>query len=174
MGNGTILWFTGLSGAGKTTLCQGVKQSLTEAEIPVEVLDGDEFRKQLTADLGFTREDRHSNIERAAYVASLLARHQVTVLASFITPYRSMHSFLRAKLDSYLEIYVKCSLEECVRRDVKGLYRKSITGDIKLFTGVSDPYEEPVNPDLIIDTEQCTPEEGTLEIITFLRRRGLL
>ncbi|WP_010269664.1 adenylyl-sulfate kinase [Paenibacillus senegalensis] len=174
MQNGPVVWFTGLSGSGKTTLSREVEKMLHALSISVEALDGDTFRKHLASDLGFTRQDRHTNIERAAYVAGLLSRHRITVLASFITPYRSMHSYLREKLDPYIEIYVKSSLEECIRRDVKGLYRKSLAGEIQAFSGVTDPYEEPEHPDLILDTEQCTPEEGAREVIALLQRRQLL
>lgn len=174
MQSGPVVWFTGLSGSGKTTLSREVEKMLNALRVSVEILDGDTFRKHLASDLGFSQQDRHTNIERAAYVADMLSRHQITVLASFITPYRTMHSYLRERLDPYIEVYVKSTLEECIRRDVKGLYRKSLAGEIQAFSGLTDPYEEPEYPDLILDTEQCTPEEGAREVVTLLQKKKLL
>ncbi|MFD0867546.1 Probable bifunctional SAT/APS kinase [Chlamydia abortus] len=174
MSAGVTVWFTGLSGAGKTTLCGLVKAGLIAAGARVEVLDGDDVRRHLAPDLGFSREDRMKNIERAAFVARLLSRNGVIVLASFITPYQSMRNYLRQELDPYIEVYVRCSLKECIRRDVKGLYRKALRGEVPRFTGISDEYEEPVNPDVTVDTEQCSKEEGARLILDFLRRRSFI
>lgn len=172
MGKGATVWLTGLSGAGKTTICRLVERKLSEAGVPTERLDGDEVRSRLCPDLGFSREDRIRNIERVSYVAKLLTRHGVVVLASFISPYRSMRAFLRSEIDPFVEVYVKCPLEECIRRDVKGLYRKALAGSIPAFTGISDPYEEPDHPELVLDTENETAEESAAKTIEYLKERG--
>ncbi|KEQ25971.1 adenylylsulfate kinase [Paenibacillus tyrfis] len=174
MSSGATVWLTGLSGAGKTTICRLVEEKLAAAGLPVELLDGDVVRRQLCADLGFSREDRFRNIERVAYVAKLLTRNRVIVLASFISPYRSMRDYVRQEIAPFIEVYVKCSLEECIRRDVKGLYRKAINGEIAHFTGISDPYEEPGQPELVVDTEQETEEASAAKVVEYLIARGYI
>ncbi|GMX66086.1 adenylyl-sulfate kinase [Paenibacillus elgii] len=174
MSSGATVWLTGLSGAGKTTICRRVEEKLAAAGLPVERLDGDVVRQQLCADLGFSREDRFRSIERVAYVARLLTRNRVIVLASFISPYRSMRYYVRKEIDPFIEVYVKCSLEECIRRDVKGLYRKAISGEIAHFTGITDPYEEPEQPDLVVDTEQETEEASAAKVVEYLIARGYI
>lgn len=174
MSNGATVWLTGLSGAGKTTICRLVEEKLASAGIPVERLDGDVVRQQLCADLGFSREDRFRNIERVAYVAKLLTRNGVIVLASFISPYRSMRDYVRREIDSFIEVYMKCSLEECIRRDVKGLYRKAINGELAHFTGISDPYEAPEHPDLVVDTERETAEASAAKVVEYLIAGGYI
>jgi adenylylsulfate kinase len=174
MSKGVAVWFTGLSGSGKTTICRQVEQTLKERGIPYEKLDGDELRENLTADLGFSKQDRVTNIQRVAYVAELLSRNGVIVLASLITPYEEMRSHCRQHITSYLEVYVKCSLEECIRRDVKGLYKKALGGEIQQFTGVSDPYEEPEHADLILKTDRETIKESAKKVIKELETQGYL
>jgi adenylyl-sulfate kinase len=171
---GVTVWFTGLSGSGKSTISRIVQEKLTAAGLPVEILDGDEIRKHLCAELNFSREDRFKNIERAAYIAKLLSRNRVIVLGSFITPYKAMRDILRRELDPFIEVYVKCSLKECIRRDVKGLYQRALAGEITQFTGVTDPYEEPERPDLIIDTENESTEQSAEKVIACLQQLGFI
>ena len=150
---GFTLWFTGLSGAGKSTLAAAVSAELRGRGIPVEVLDGDEVRQNLSKGLGFSREDRDTNIRRIGYVAKLLARNGVAVITAAISPYRAIRDEVREAIGAFVEVYVKASLDECIRRDTKGLYARALAGEIAQFTGVSDPYEEPLAAELVIDTE---------------------
>ena len=174
LSKGVALWFTGLSGAGKTMLCQLVWTQLVKRGVSVEVLDGDVFRSKLFPHLGFSKEDRQRQIEGAAYVAELLSRNEVIVLAAFITPYQEMRDFCRRNIGSYAEVYVNCSLSECIKRDVKGLYKKAINGEIDRFTGISDPFEEPANPDLIVNTCLETEDESAESIMKYLISKGFL
>ena len=151
--HGFTLWFTGLSGAGKSTLAASVSAELRGRGIPVEVLDGDEVRQNLSKGLGFSREDRDTNIRRIGYVAKLLARNGVAVITAAISPYRGIRDAVREEIGAFVEVYVRASLDECIRRDTKGLYRRALAGEIPQFTGVSDPYEEPLAAELVIDTE---------------------
>jgi len=151
--HGFTLWFTGLSGAGKSTLAAAVSAELRGRGIPVEVLDGDEVRQNLSKGLGFSREDRDTNIRRIGYVAKLLARNGVAVITAAISPYRAIRDEVREEIGAFVEVYVKASLDECIRRDTKGLYARALAGEIPQFTGVSDPYEEPLAAELVIDTE---------------------
>lgn len=171
---GVTIWFTGLSGAGKSTICGLVEAELIKKGMKVEVLDGDIVRKQLSADLGFSKEDRKKNIERAAFVAKLLSRNGVIVLASFICPYQEMREYCRKEIQSYIEVFVKCPLEECIRRDVKELYKKALAGEIQSFTGITDPFEEPSNPDIIVETDHEQPLESAAKIMSFLQRHQFL
>src|SRR5947207_5129501 len=150
---GFTLWLTGLSGAGKSTLATAVGHEIRRRGVRVEVLDGDEVRQNLSKGLGFTREDRDTNIRRIGYVAKLLARNGVVVITAAISPYRAVRDEVRREIGAFVEVYVKASLDECVRRDTKGLYRRALAGEIPQFTGVSDPYEEPLAAELVIDTE---------------------
>lgn len=163
-----VLWFTGLSGSGKTTAARYVEEALRKSGVPVERLDGDELRATICKGLGFSREDRLENVRRIAYVAKLLSRNGVVTLVSAITPYREMRSLVRELVPGYTEIYVRCSLAECERRDVKGLYAKARRGEIAAFTGISDPYEEPEAPDLVIDTEHESVEECGDKILMWI------
>ncbi|MBW4082621.1 adenylyl-sulfate kinase [Paenibacillus sp. S150] len=174
MHKGVTLWFTGLSGSGKTTLSRSVEQKLKQLNIVTEALDGDILRDQIFSGLGFSKADRSLNVRTAAYLAQILTRHNVIVLASFISPYRDMREQCRQRIGSFLEVYVKCSWEECARRDVKGLYRKAVSGEIKHFTGLTDPYEEPVHPELIVDTEMESEEQCTEHIIAYLYQHGYI
>ena len=172
---GFCLWFTGLSGSGKTTITNVLVKELRRRGSKLEVLDGDIVRQNLSKGLGFSKEDRDTNIRRVAFVAELLARNGVPVITAAISPYREIRDEARAKMDGYfIEAYVKASVEECERRDVKGLYAKARAGEIKEFTGVSDPYEAPENPELVIDTESQTPEESAQQILDYLEERGLI
>ncbi len=170
-----VLWFTGLSGSGKTTTARCVEAILRERGVRTELLDGDELRETICRGLGFAREDRLENIRRIAYVAKLLSRNGVTVLVSAITPYREMRDYVRAHVPGYTEIYVRCPLEECEKRDVKGLYAKARRGEIAAFTGISDPYEEPTDADVVIDTRTGALSSNAATIADLLApplRRG--
>ncbi len=171
---GFTIWLTGLSGAGKTTIARILERELRGRGVPVERLDGDLVRQSLTRDLGFSREDRERNIERVTFVAKLLTRHGVAVIAAFISPYRTMREYSRREIGSFIEVYVRCPLEECARRDVKGLYRKAMAGEIPQFTGLSDPYEEPENPEIVVETDRQTPEESAGVILAWLEERGYI
>lgn len=173
-GEGVVLWLTGLSGAGKSTIATLLEEQLRLRGRRVELLDGDEVRTHLSKGLGFSREDRDTNVKRIAYVAGLLARHGVVAIAAAISPYREARAWARERAENFLEIFVKCPLNVCAARDVKGLYAKALAGEIPNFTGVSDPYEEPENPDIVVDTSRQTPEESARTILDELVRRGLL
>jgi adenylylsulfate kinase len=172
---GFTLWFTGLSGSGKTTITELVVEELEARGSAIEVLDGDVVRQNLSKGLGFSKEDRDTNIRRVAFVADLLSRNGVPVITAAISPYREIRDEARQQMDGrFIEAYVKASVEECERRDVKGLYAKARAGEIKEFTGVSDPYEPPENPELVLETEEQTPEESAGQIIAYLEERGLI
>src|SRR4029453_19392193 len=172
---GFTLWFTGLSGAGKTTISTIVEDQLGERGWRVEVLDGDVVRENLSKGLGFSKEDRDTNIRRIAFVADLLSRNGVPVITAAISPYREIRDEARRLMgDRFIEVFVKASVEVCAERDVKGLYEKAFKGEIKEFTGVSDPYEPPLNPELTLDTEHQTPEESAAQILSLLEERQLI
>ena len=175
-GGGFTLWFTGLSGAGKSTIAHLVGPELERRGHVVEYLDGDTVRTHLSKGLGFSKEDRDTNIERIGWVASRLTRHGAAVLVSAISPYEETRRKARALVEehgSFVEVYVATSVDECARRDVKGLYEKAFSGEIKEFTGVSDPYEEPTDPELRIDTEEHPPEESARIVVDTLEQLGL-
>jgi len=172
--SGFTLWFTGLSGAGKSTLAAAVSRELRRYGIAVEVLDGDEVRQNLSKGLGFSREDRDTNIRRIGYVAKLLARNGVAVITAAISPYRAVREEVRHEIGAFVEVYVKASLDECIRRDTKGLYRRALAGELPQFTGVSDPYEEPLAPELVIDTEQEDVAASAARVIGHLGELGYL
>ena len=172
---GFTLWFTGLSGAGKSTITGHLVEELKSRGSKVEVLDGDIVRENLSKGLGFSKEDRDTNIRRIAFVADLLSRNDVPVITAAISPYKEIRDEAREMMDGrFIEAYVKVSLEEAERRDVKGLYKKARAGEIKEFTGVSDPYEAPEDPELVLDTENQTPEESAQQIIAYLEERDLI
>ena len=174
---GFILWFTGMSGAGKSTLACAVRQRL-EATYPVEILDGDEVRTFLSRGLGFSKPDREENIRRIGYVARVLARHRVAVIAAAISPYRQARDEVRRAAAeqgiAFLEVYAKAPLEVLIERDVKGLYKKALAGEIANFTGVSDPYEPPELPEVVVRTDSESVEQGVARILETLQGRGLL
>lgn len=174
--HGFIVWFTGLSGAGKSTLSQALRRRL-EPVHEVEVLDGDEVRTFLSRGLGFTRPDREENLRRMGYVARLLARHRVATLVAAIAPYREARAELRRLAEQqalpFVEVYVSAPLEVLVARDAKGLYRRALAGEIPHFTGVSDPYEPPESPEVVVHTAEEAVEQGVERILAALRERGL-
>jgi adenylyl-sulfate kinase len=174
---GFTLWFTGLSGAGKTTIAHLVGPAIEERGPIVEYLDGDTVRTHLSKGLGFSKEDRDANIERIGWVAARLTRHGAAVIASAISPYAEARSHARGLVEEFgqfVEVFVDVSLEEATRRDTKGLYEKALRGEIKGFTGVDDPYEAPGEPDIRIDTDTETPEESAGRIVSLLEERGLI
>ena len=172
---GFTLWFTGLSGSGKTTITNQLVKELRRRDVPLEVLDGDIVRENLSKGLGFSKEDRDTNIRRIAFVANLLSRHGVPVITAAISPYKEIRNEAREMMDDrFIEAYVKASVETCEERDVKGLYAKARSGEIKEFTGVSDPYEPPENPELVLETESQSPEESAEQILDYLTERGLI
>ena len=171
---GFTLWLTGLSGAGKTTIALALAEELTSRKVKVERLDGDVVRTSLTRDLGFSKEDRDKNIERVTFVAKLLSRNAVGVIAAFISPYQETREYVRQETTNFIEVYVHAPLEVCAERDVKGLYQKAFAGEIPNFTGVSDPYEEPINPEIIVNTHQETLQESVEIILNYLEQRDLI
>lgn len=175
---GFTVWFTGLSGAGKTTLAQSLVPELRARGLNVELLDGDEVRTNLSKGLGFTKEDRDTNIRRIGYVSRLLARNGVAVISAAISPYREIRDEVRQSIEAegiqFIEVYVKCSLEVLTERDVKGLYQKALAGEIKGFTGVSDPYEEPLDPEIVVETDPESISISARKILSELQRRRLL
>ncbi len=171
---GVTLWFTGLPCSGKSAVADEAAKILNEKGLKVERLDGDIVRQDLTRDLGFSKQDRDENIRRITFVAKLLTRNGVIVLTSFVSPYKKARERARKEIGNFIEAYVKCPVEVCMKRDVKGMYKKAIKGEIKEFTGISDPYEEPENPDLLIDSDNETPEESTQKVIDMLKERGYL
>ena len=176
-GGGFTLWFTGLSGSGKTTIAHLVGPELDRRGHIVEYLDGDTVRTHLSKGLGFSKEDRDAHIERVGWVASRLTRHGAAVIAAAISPYDETRRTARAmveKFGPFVEVFVKASVDECARRDVKGLYAKAFAGEIKGFTGVDDPYEVPEHAEIVIDTEEHEPEESARLIVTRLEELGLV
>jgi adenylylsulfate kinase len=172
---GFTLWFTGLSGAGKTTISHLVEKELLDRGSRIEVLDGDVVRENLSKGLGFSKEDRDTNIRRIAFVADLLSRNGVPVITAAISPYREIRDEARELMgDRFIEVFVKASVEVCAERDVKGLYEKAFKGEIKEFTGVSDPYEPPLNPELTLDTEHDSAEDSAAKIVSLLEERQLI
>jgi ATP sulfurylase/adenylyl-sulfate kinase len=171
---GFTLWFTGLSGAGKSTLSHALADIMRKQGRNVEVLDGDEIRQNLSKGLGFSKEDRDTNIRRIGYVANMLSRNGVIAMTAAISPYREIRDEVRRQSQHFVEVYVKCSLQTLIQRDVKGLYRKALAGEIKEFTGISDPYEEPVHPEIMVDTEKQSLSESVETILRRLRELGYL
>lgn len=168
---GLAVWFTGLSGAGKTTISQAVGEHLTASGRRVDVLDGDEVRKHLSKELGFSREDRDENIRRIGFVAGLLTRNRVIVLVAAISPYRSVREEVRASVSDFLEVYVNAPLAVCEARDTKDLYRRARAGEIRGFTGIDDPYEPPGRPDVECHTDRETVEESVRKVLHAINLR---
>ncbi|MCG3119087.1 MAG: putative adenylyl-sulfate kinase [bacterium] len=171
---GCTIWFTGLSGAGKSTITEHLVPLLKTRGSKVEVLDGDVVRTNLSKGLGFSKEDRDINIRRIGFVCHLLSRNGVIAIAAAISPYKNIRDENRALIKDFVEVYVKVSLETCIQRDVKGLYKKALAGEIKEFTGVSDPYEPPTNPEVICETEKESPLESAQKIVRKLEEMGYL
>jgi adenylylsulfate kinase len=176
-GRGVVIWFTGLSGAGKTTLSRSVSVQLAAGGHKVEILDGDEVRENLSRGLSFCREDRDENVRRIGFVARLLARNGVVVLVSAISPYRQSRDDVRSAVEGdelpFVEVLIRAPLEVLIERDPKGLYKKALAGEIRNFTGISDPYEEPESPGLIVDSASESIGESTARLLAFLRRAEL-
>ena len=171
---GFTVWFTGLPGAGKSTLARLLEGKLRQLGLPVEILDGDEVRKRLSKGLGFMREDREENIRRIAYVANLLTKVGGVAIVAAISPYAQSREEVRTEIENFVEVFVKCSLKTCIERDPKGLYAKAQRGEISHFTGISDPYEEPKNPEIIVETDQEQPDECLMKILKQLEKLDLL
>jgi len=171
---GVTVWFTGLPCSGKTTLALKLSAELKKRGILCEDLDGDITRKYLSKGLGFSKEDRDENIRRVGFVCSLLTKHGAVTTAAFVSPYRSIRDEIRQMIGNFVEVYVKCSLDECIKRDVKGMYKKAIAGEIKNFTGVSDPFEEPLKPELVIDSDKESEDESLKNVLNKLEELGYL
>jgi adenylyl-sulfate kinase len=174
MNKGFTLWFTGMSGAGKSTLANLLAEELRRRAHRVEVLDGDEIRTHLSKGLGFSKEDRDTNIRRIGFVAKLLSRNGVVAISAAISPYRDVRDELRREHERFFEVFMTCTIEKLTERDVKGLYKKALAGEIKNFTGISDPYEPPKNPDLVIDSGTESVDESLNKLIASLEKGGFI
>jgi len=171
---GVTVWFTGLSGSGKSTIARILEKRLRTMGRKVEVLDGDVIRTNLSKGLGFSKEDRDTNIKRIGFVCHLLTRNDVVAIAAAISPYREVRDYNRSLIGNFVEVYAKCSLDECAKRDVKGLYQKAMKGELKGFTGVDDPYEEPLHPEVVCETDKETPEQSAEKVLNKLEELGYL
>lgn len=172
--HGFVVWVTGLPGSGKTTIARGVEKELRARGLKVEVFDGDEVRRNLSKGLGFSKEDRDTHNKRIIYVCKLLTRNGVNAVVSLISPYRSTRAYAREQLPKFVEVYLKCSLEECMRRDPKGLYKKALAGEITNMTGIQDPYEEPLNPEVTLNTENDTSKHNIRKVLEKLQSLGYI
>jgi len=174
LGSQFVIWLTGLSASGKTTIALQLATKLMQHDFKVELLDGDAIRNELSADLGFSRQDRREQIRRVVYLCKLLSKNGITCIVSVISPYRDLRNLAREeirKVSPFIEVFVKCSLESCIKRDPKGLYKKALSGEISNFTGLQDPYEEPLSPDVMVNTDNETVEECVDKIITAIKIR---
>lgn len=175
MERGFTIWFTGPPCSGKTTLSKKVEAELRKRRLTkIELLDGDVVRTNLSKGLGFSKEDRDTNIKRIGFVCKLLSRNGVIAIAAAISPYREVRDYNRKEIGNFVEVYCKCPLEVCIQRDVKGLYKKALAGEIKNYTGVDDPYEEPLNPEVILETDKESYEESVAKIIRKLEMLGYI
>jgi adenylyl-sulfate kinase len=174
MHKGFTLWFTGMSGAGKSTISAIIEQRLRQRGAKVEVLDGDVVRTHLSKGLGFSKEDRDENIRRIGFVCELLSRNGVIAIVAAISPYRAVREEVRARIQNFIEVYVECPIEVLAERDVKGLYKKALAGEIQAFTGISDPYEPPLHPEVTVQSSRETPEESADKIWATLEHLGLV
>jgi adenylylsulfate kinase len=169
MGSQLAFWLTGLSGSGKTTIARALEPKLKELGFKTELLDGDVVRKELSPDLGFTKEDREKHARRVVYLCKLLSRNGIVSIVSLISPYREFRAYARKEIginDNFIEVYVNCSLESCIKRDPKGLYKKALAGEIRDLTGLQDPYEEPLNPEIVIYTENETLDQAVNKVLS--------
>lgn len=171
---GVTIWFTGLPCCGKTTIADRLAGHLKDKGVLVERLDGDLVRQNLSRDLGFSKKDRDENIRRAIFLAKMLTRNNVIVLASFVSPYRKQRRKARKEIKRFIEVYVRCPVKICMKRDVKGMYKKALEGTIQHFTGVDDPYEEPENPELIVDTDIESIKESVEKVLQKIEEFGYL
>jgi adenylylsulfate kinase len=171
---GFTVWFTGLPCCGKTTIADQVAIVLKKKDYTVERLDGDVVRQGLTSDLGFSKKDRDENIRRVTFVAKMLTRNNVIVLATFVSPFREQRRNARKEIERFVEVYVRCPVEICMKRDVKGMYQRALEGKIKHFTGVDDPYEEPEHPELILNTDTESPEESVKKVLQTVEKLGYI
>jgi adenylylsulfate kinase len=169
---GFTLWFTGLPCSGKSTLALAVEEALLERGVPVEVFDGDVIRTNLTKGLGYSKEDRDTNIRRVGYVCNLLTRNNVVAIAAVISPYQNIRDEVRETIGRFCEVFVDAPLDELIKRDVKGMYKKALAGEIKNFTGIDDPYEAPEKPEIHVETDKETVEESTQKILKTLELLG--
>ena len=174
MQKGFTIWFTGLSGSGKSTLTKSLVEKFKKMGRNVEVLDGDVVRTNLSKELGFSKEDRDTNIKRIAFVAKLLTRNGAAVITAAISPYREIRDYARKEIGNFVEVFTKCPMDALVERDPKGLYKKAMSGEIKNFTGVSDPYEEPLNPEIVVETSKYGVEKCTEDILLKLDELGYI
>ncbi len=172
--NAWTIWFTGLSGSGKSTLANALAAHLDHLALPHHVIDGDEIRRELCSDLGFSKEDRDENVRRIGYIAQLLNRHGVIAIVAAISPYRAARNAVRRKCPRFIEVHVDCPIAALSKRDVKGLYKRALAGEITGFTGISDPYETPARPEIQINSEEQSKEESIAFLISSLRELGCL
>jgi len=172
---GFTIWFTGLSGSGKSTLSRLVEAELRKKGLTkIETLDGDIVRTNLSKGLGFSKEDRDTNIKRIGFVCKLLSRNGVIAIAAAISPYREVRDFNRKEIGDFVEVFCNCPLDVCIERDVKGLYKKALAGEIKNYTGLDDPYEKPLNPEVVLETDKETPEESVSKVMRKLEMLGYI
>jgi adenylylsulfate kinase len=171
---GFVVWLTGLPGSGKTTIAQRLFRELKERNLKIEVFDGDEVRRNLSKGLGFSKEDRDTHNKRIIYVCKLLTRNGVNTIVSLISPYRSTRAYAREHLPKFVEVHLKCSIKECIRRDPKGLYKKALAGEITNMTGIQDPYEEPLNPEVLLDTQHDNSRNNVAKVIRKLEALGYI
>jgi adenylyl-sulfate kinase len=175
---GFTIWFTGLSGSGKTTLAEALAEELRVRGLNVEIMDGDQVRTNLSKGLGFSKEDRDTNIRRIGYVCRLLSRNGTAVIAAAISPYRAVRNEVRSAIEadgvSFIEVFARCPISVLAERDIKGLYKKALAGELKEFTGISDPYEDPESAEVVVETDRESIEAGLNRIVQFLERRALL
>ena len=169
-----VIWLTGIPGSGKTTLAIDLEKYYQKNSLPVEILDGDEIRKTLSKDLGFSPEDRKEHNRRVIFVAQILSKNGVTTIIPLISPYRETRDFARKEIPNFVEVWVKTSVDECIKRDPKGLYKKALAGEIKNLTGLQAPYEEPQNAELILDTEKQNVEKSVEIILSTVKKLGYL
>ncbi len=178
MRQGFVLWFTGLSGSGKSTIADIVVPALRKRGVKIEVLDGDVVRTNLSKGLGFSKEDRDINILRVGFVANLMSRNGLAACCACISPYKAIRDAVRKQVEGdggrFIEIFMDTPIEECMKRDIKGLYKKALAGEIKQFTGVDDPYEAPENPEVVLETCEATPEESAEQLLAYLEKEGLI